>query len=117
LPVGACDATRKADDGFRTATIPIFQVLLGEMIMATAELLEFRNKVNASKPLQDEVMQAFARNGEGIVEVGKKHGYSFTAEEALELLQSDQGELSEFELELVAGGGSADCDNNGSTQG
>ena len=56
-----------------------------------------------------EVLTAFMAGGEGIVGGGKKYGYTFSTEEALVLLAARQGELSDFELELAAGGNSIDC--------
>ena len=80
--------------------------------MTSTALIEFREKVNANTELQAEVLTAFMAGGEGIVGVGKKYGYSFTKEEALSLLASGQGELNDFELELVSGGNSPDCSTN-----
>jgi predicted ribosomally synthesized peptide with nif11-like leader len=81
-------------------------------MMTTQALLEFRDKVNESRALQNEVLSAFTQEGEGVVGVGKKHGYSFTVEEAVELLGSTHSELSDFELELVSGGNTVDCGNS-----
>jgi len=83
--------------------------------MQNQSLLEFRAKLNASPALHEEAMRAFAADGEGLVSLGKKHGYAFTKEEALELLAKG-GELSDFELELVAGGNTIDCGNYGGTK-
>lgn len=77
--------------------------------MTMQALEEFRAKVGVDSQLQNEVLVAFAQEGEGIVGVGRKHGYEFTVDEALALLASMNDELNDFELELVAGGNSIDC--------
>ncbi|MFM9967566.1 MAG: Nif11-like leader peptide family RiPP precursor [Burkholderiales bacterium] len=79
----------------------------------TMQALEaFRSKVSGDTLLQSEVQKAFAPAGQGVVAVGKKHGYEFSVDEALALLGSTHGELNDFELELVAGGNSIDCNPN-----
>ena len=79
----------------------------------TMQALEaFRSKISNDTMLQSEVQKAFASEGQEIVTVGKKHGYDFTVDEAEALLESTHGELNDFELELVAGGNSIDCNPN-----
>ena len=66
-------------------------------------LTKFRNAVSESTDLQEKV-----KAGADLVALGKENGYEFTQEELNsgweELQESDEG-LTEFELDVVAGGG------------
>ena len=65
-------------------------------------LVLFRKSVNESTHLQEKI-----RGGADLVALGKENGYSFTVEdikEAYEELQNSDDELTEFEMEQVAGG-------------
>ena len=65
-------------------------------------LIDFRNAVNNSEDIQAQVT-----DGADIVQIGAANGFSFTSEELnqgwAELQESDEG-LTDFELEVVAGG-------------
>ncbi len=65
-------------------------------------LIDFRNAVNNSEDLQQQVTA-----GADLVELGAANGFNFTAEELnqgwQELQESDEG-LTDFEMEVVAGG-------------
>ena len=65
-------------------------------------LIDFRNAVNNSEELQQQVTA-----GADLVELGAANGFQFTAEELnqgwQELQESDEG-LTDFEMEVVAGG-------------
>jgi predicted ribosomally synthesized peptide with nif11-like leader len=65
-------------------------------------LTKFRNAVSDSTDLQEKV-----KAGADLVTLGKENGYEFTQEELNdgweELQESDEG-LTEFELDVVAGG-------------
>ena len=65
-------------------------------------LTNFRKAVADSADLQEKV-----KGGADLVALGKENGYEFTQEELTagweELQESDEG-LTEFELEVVAGG-------------
>ena len=65
-------------------------------------LTKFRNAVSESTDLQEKV-----KAGADLVALGKENGYEFTQEELEtgweELQQSDEG-LTDFELDVVAGG-------------
>ena len=77
----------------------------------------FRNAVLENDDLQDEVMSiintATANGsglGDGIATLAKNHGYTITSEEVYahaDFLGQD-GDLTDFELELISGGGRAD---------
>ena len=65
-------------------------------------LTKFRNAVADSTDLQEKV-----KGGADLVALGKENGYEFTQEELesswKELQESDEG-LTDFELDVVAGG-------------
>jgi hypothetical protein len=77
----------------------------------------FRNAVLENDDLQDEVMSiintATANGsglGDGIATLAKNHGYTITSDEVYahaDFLGQD-GDLTDFELELISGGGRAD---------
>ncbi len=66
-------------------------------------LINFRQAVADSTDLQEKV-----KAGADLVALGKENGYEFTQEELesgwKELKESEEG-LTEFELEMVSGGG------------
>ena len=65
-------------------------------------LTNFRQAVSDSTDLQEKV-----KAGADLVALGKENGYDFTKEElnaGWEELQESEKELTEFELEVVAGG-------------
>ena len=70
-------------------------------------LTKFRQLVADSTDLQEKV-----KAGADLVALGKDNGYEFTQEELesgwKELQESDEG-LTEFELEVVAGGSRGRC--------
>jgi predicted ribosomally synthesized peptide with nif11-like leader len=65
-------------------------------------LTNFRKAVSDSTDLQDKI-----KGGADLVALGKENGYDFSQEELntgwTELQESDEG-LTEFELDVVAGG-------------
>ena len=64
---------------------------------------EFREAVNANEEWQEEVRNFGA--DDNIVSYASGKGYEFTQDEYSEYVENDtSGELSEFEMELVAGG-------------
>ena len=66
-------------------------------------LTNFRQAVSDSTDLQDKI-----KAGADLVALGKENGYEFTQEELNagweQLQESDEG-LTEFELDVVSGGG------------
>ncbi len=82
--------------------------------MSVQSLSEFMDKLVEDESLQKEMDSVTANKedmpaSQAIADLGIKHGYNFTAEEALQLrqaiLERESGELSEAQLEAVAGGG------------
>ena len=72
--------------------------------MSTAAVHEFREAVNTDGALKDEFRDAVKAGGVNVVAFAAKHGYEFTGNELKEVVGSlDQ--LTDFELEMVAGGG------------
>jgi predicted ribosomally synthesized peptide with nif11-like leader len=71
--------------------------------MSSQAASDFRALVSESAELQQAARAALAKGGDAaLVELGHAHGFDFTVEEGKEALAA--GELSEFELEMVAGG-------------
>ena len=82
--------------------------------MSIEVVAEFTNKLAENESLQQELQSAIeGKEGldasQAVSELGAKHGYEFTAEEAETLRQlvlaNQSGELNEEQLEAVAGGG------------
>ena len=78
-----------------------------------SDFQSFRNAVLENDDLQDEVMSVVmtaTRNGsglgDGIATLAKNHGYTITSEEVYahaDFLGQD-GDLTDFELEMISGG-------------
>ena len=66
-------------------------------------LATFRKAVNESDDLQEKL-----KSGADLVELGKENGHDFSAEDVTaayeELQKDDDGELTQFEMDAVAGG-------------
>ncbi|MCM5551985.1 Nif11-like leader peptide family RiPP precursor [Pleomorphomonas sp. NRK KF1] len=77
-------------------------------MMRTELLKEFYLKVQASKTLEAQAMEAVKEGPAAIVELGRQEGYDFTEDEVAEALASYaknmSSELSDADLDLVAGG-------------
>jgi len=74
--------------------------------MSKEAVLEFVQKVSADESLEAEIETAISGKqgsdaANAIAGVGAKHGYTFTAEE----IEAQREELSDEDLEEVAGGG------------
>ena len=66
----------------------------------------FRDYVAQNTDVQREISSALMRESAKISEIAAKHGFSFTSEEGQQAWESAQdNELSDFELDMVAGGG------------
>ena len=74
--------------------------------MSIEQANAFRTFVNENETVQDKIREGLAKDESfSLVEVAAEHGYAFTSEEAQTAWDEAQtGELSEFELELIAGG-------------
>ncbi len=77
--------------------------------MSRASLENFLKKISSDKNFMQEVGAAFEeKKGEEAIEefvrIGSEQGFEFTQEEATALLSTKSGELSDSDLENVAGG-------------
>jgi predicted ribosomally synthesized peptide with nif11-like leader len=65
----------------------------------------FRDYVSQNEEVQREIRSALMRESAKISEIAAKHGFSFTSEEGEQAWESAQdNELSDVELDMVAGG-------------
>ena len=65
----------------------------------------FRDHVAQNDEVQREIRSALMTESAKISEIAAKHGFSFTSEEGKQAWESAQdNELSDFELDMVAGG-------------
>ena len=65
----------------------------------------FRDYVAQNEDVQKEIRSALMTESAKVSEIAAKHGFTFTSEEGQEAWESAQdNELSDFELDMVAGG-------------
>ena len=65
----------------------------------------FRDYVSQNQDVQREIRSALTPERAKVSEIAAKHGFSFTSEEGQQAWESAQdNELSDFELDMVAGG-------------
>ena len=68
----------------------------------------FRDYVSQNEDVQKEIRSALMTESAKVSEIAAKHGFTFTSEEGQQAWESAQdNELSDFELDMVAGGGNA----------
>ena len=75
--------------------------------MSIEQANAFRNFVNENKTLQEQIQAGLADGTLDPLKLAAEHGYEVTPEEVLQLKVaqgSNELELTEFELEMVAGG-------------
>ena len=66
----------------------------------------FRDYVSQNEDVQKEIRSALTTETAKVSEIAAKHGFSFTSEEGEQAWETAQdNELSDFELDMVAGGG------------
>ena len=66
----------------------------------------FRDYVAQKDDVQKEIRLALMTESAKVSEIAAKHGFTFTSEEGQQAWDSAQdNELSDFELDMVAGGG------------
>ena len=66
----------------------------------------FRDYVSQNEDVQKEIRSAFMTESAKVSEIAAKHGFTFTSEEGQQAWETAQeNELSDFELDMVAGGG------------
>ena len=65
----------------------------------------FRDYVSQNEDVQKEIRSALMTESAKVSEIAAKHGFSFTSEEGEQAWETAQdNELSDFELDMVAGG-------------
>jgi predicted ribosomally synthesized peptide with nif11-like leader len=100
----------------------------GAKAMSIEAVEQFRDALNPDEAMQQELLKALSVGPKAIVELGRSRGFSFTPQELTQVLLDAKGlplsdfeqkfrdrmahsdELSDFELELVAGGGDQPSD-------
>ena len=66
----------------------------------------FRDYVSQNEDVQKEIRSALITESAKVSEIASKHGFTFSSEEGQEAWDAAQdNELSDFELDMVAGGG------------
>jgi predicted ribosomally synthesized peptide with nif11-like leader len=71
--------------------------------MNVSQLEQFRKAINADAKLQEQI-----KGGIDLVELAKANGFSLTTKEiqaGLASLDNEDADLSDFELEMISGGG------------
>jgi predicted ribosomally synthesized peptide with nif11-like leader len=65
----------------------------------------FRDYVSQNEDVQREIRSALMTESTKVSEIASKHGFTFTSEEGQQAWDAAQdNELSDFELDVVAGG-------------
>ena len=65
----------------------------------------FRDYVSQNEDVQREIRSALMTESAKVSEIASKHGFTFTSEEGEQAWDAAQdNELSDFELDMVAGG-------------
>ena len=65
----------------------------------------FRDYVSQNEDVQREIRSALMTESAKVSEIAAKHGFTFTSEEGQQAWDAGQdNELSDFELDMVAGG-------------
>ena len=68
----------------------------------------FRDYVSQNEDVQREIRSALMTESAKVSEIAAKHGFSFTSEEGQQAWDAAQdNELSDFKLDMVAGGGNS----------
>ena len=68
----------------------------------------FRDYVSQNEDVQREIRSALMTESAKVSEIAAKHGFTFTSEEGQQAWDAAQdNELSDFELDMVAGGGNS----------
>ena len=66
----------------------------------------FRDYVSENEDVQKKIRSALMTESAKVSEIAAKHGFTFTSEEGQQAWETAQeNELSDFELDMVAGGG------------
>ncbi|MDF1662876.1 MAG: Nif11-like leader peptide family RiPP precursor [Planctomycetota bacterium] len=74
--------------------------------MSITAAKKIRTHVDENEDLQDSIRNQMSEGSLNLIKIGQEHGFDFSESELKEI--TDQGELSDFELELVSGGAQTD---------
>ena len=70
----------------------------------------FRDYVAQNEDVQKEIRSALTTESGKVSEIAAKHGFTFTSDEAERAwATANDNELSDFELDMVAGGVTEEC--------
>ena len=70
----------------------------------------FRDYVSQNEDVQKEIRSALMTQSAKVSEIAAKHGFTFTSEEGQQVWEpAKDNELSDFELDMVAGGVTEKC--------
>ena len=73
--------------------------------MSLDQAIAFRDYVSQNEDVQREIRSALMTESAKVSEIAAKHGFTFTSEEGQQAWETAQdNELSDFELDMVAGG-------------
>ena len=73
--------------------------------MSLDQASAFRDFVSQNEDVQREIRSALMTESAKVSEIASKHGFTFTSEEGQQAWETAQdNELSDFELDMVAGG-------------
>ena len=73
--------------------------------MSLDQASAFRDYVSQNEDVQREIRSALMSESAKVSEIAAKHGFTFSSEEGEQAWESAQNnELSDFELDMVAGG-------------
>jgi len=73
--------------------------------MSVDQAHAFRDYVSKNEDVQKEIRSALMTESAKVSEIAAKHGFNFTSEEVEQAWEAAQeNELSDFELDMVAGG-------------
>ena len=73
--------------------------------MSLEQANAFRDYVSENEDVQKEIRSALMTESAKVSEIASKHGFTFSSEEGQEAWDAAQdNELSDFELDMVAGG-------------
>ena len=73
--------------------------------MSLDQATAFRDYVSENEDVQREIRSALMTESAKVSEIAAKHGFTFTSEEGQQAWDAAQdNELSDFELDMVAGG-------------
>ena len=78
--------------------------------MSVDQANAFRDYVAQNDEVQREIRSALMTESAKVSEIAAKHGFSFTSDEAERAwATANDNELSDFELDMVAGGVTEEC--------